>query len=79
MICYLDASALVKRYVAELGSDEVEGAIADADAVGTAMISRVEVVAGFARAVRVGALSESDAETARRVFHSDWPDLTRLS
>jgi predicted nucleic acid-binding protein len=78
MICYLDASALVKRYVTEPGSTEVEAAIADAQAVGSVMISRVEVVAAFSRAVRVGILSEDDAERARRIFHRDWPDLTRL-
>ncbi len=78
MICYLDASALVKRYVAEPGSSAVEQAIAAAEAAGTTMISRVEVVAAFGRAARVGALSEEAADAARKAFHSDWPDFTRL-
>ncbi len=34
MILYLDASALVKRYVAESGPAEVSEAIAGADLVG---------------------------------------------
>ncbi len=78
MICYLDASAIVKRYVAEPGSSEVVQTIATAEAAGTTMISRVEVVAAFGRAARVGALSEEDADAARKAFHSDWPDFTRL-
>jgi predicted nucleic acid-binding protein len=34
MILYLDASALVKRYVAERGTDEILRAIGEAEAVG---------------------------------------------
>jgi len=43
MIAYLDASALVKRYVAEAGSTEVNGLIGEVEALGTAVISRAEV------------------------------------
>lgn len=78
MICYLDASALVKRYVAELGSDEVETMISDAEAVGTVMVTRVEVTAAFAKAARFGALTLEDAEEARKTFHREWSDLVRL-
>jgi predicted nucleic acid-binding protein len=48
MIAYLDASALVKRYVAEAGSTEVNGLISEAEALGTAVISRAEVSAALA-------------------------------
>jgi predicted nucleic acid-binding protein len=48
MILYLDASSLVKRYVAEPGSTEVGDAISSADVVGTARISRPEVAAALA-------------------------------
>ena len=47
MILYLDASALVKRYVAEPGSTEVNDAIATAEVIGTAIISRAEVAAAL--------------------------------
>ena len=56
MILYLDASALVKRYVAEPGSAEVSEAISRAEAIGTALISRAEVAAALAKAVRGKAL-----------------------
>ena len=52
MILYLDASALVKRYVAEPGSVEVNEAISRAEVTGTALISRAEVAAALAKAVR---------------------------
>jgi predicted nucleic acid-binding protein len=42
MILYLDASALVKRYVAEAGTEAVAQAIAEADVIGTSLIIRAE-------------------------------------
>lgn len=52
MILYLDASALVKRYVAETGSETVARAIADAEMVGTSILSRAETVAALTRIER---------------------------
>ena len=78
MILYLDSSALVKRYIREPGSTQVEGLVAQADAVGTALISRVEVGAALARAVRMGYLRRDDGEAALLVFRAQWPRLARL-
>jgi predicted nucleic acid-binding protein len=78
MILYLDSSALVKRYVREAGSTEVEELIAQADAVGTGLISRAEVAAALARALRLGYLGRDDAEAALQVFHAQWHRLARL-
>lgn len=41
MIVYLDASALVKRYVAETGSREVAALTATAEALATSLVSLV--------------------------------------
>jgi len=49
---YLDASALVKRYVAEVGSDQVNEWNTRADMVVTGLITQVEVAAAIARAQR---------------------------
>lgn len=78
MILYLDASAAVKRYVAEQGSAEVRQAIATATVVGIVVIGRVEIVAALATAVRMRALSAMEAETARQVLRAEWPDYVRL-
>jgi predicted nucleic acid-binding protein len=78
MILYLDASALVKRYVAELGSAEVSAAISRADVTGTALISRAEVAAALAKAVRVDSLSREEALAGLQVFQNEWPDLVRV-
>ena len=78
MILYLDASALVKRYVAEIGSADVNRLIAQAESIGTAIVSRAEVVAALAKAARLGLLSRDEAEAALQVFRAQWPDLVRL-
>lgn len=79
MILYLDASALVKRYVIELGSKEIEEIIHESDIVGTGIISRAEVSAALAKAVRVGILNNKEAIEALNAFHKDWQDLVRVS
>lgn len=78
MIAYLDASALVKRYVAEAGSDRVAGLLAGAESLATASITHVEVTAALAKAVRVNALQEEEALAARQLAARDWPHLARL-
>lgn len=78
MILYLDASALVKRYVAEPGSEAVAAVIAGAAVAGTGAISRVETVAALAKALRLGILSPDGADLARQRFQEDWQRLVRL-
>jgi len=78
MILYLDASALVKRYVAEPGSAEVSEAISQAEIAGTVLISRAEVAAALAKAVRVGTLTQQEALASLQVFRDEWPDLVRV-
>jgi len=78
VIVYLDASALVKRYVAEAGSAEVESLIAGAQAIGTAVVSRAEVAAALAKAARVGLIKRDAAMKALEAFNADWEHLIRL-
>ena len=78
MLLYLDANALVKRYVAEPGSIEVAELVNQAALVGSALISRAEVAAALAKAVRVGALLADGAWQALKAFRRDWPDIVRL-
>jgi hypothetical protein len=78
MILYLDASALVKRYVTEEGSAEVGAAISQAVFTGTALVSRAEVAAALGNAVRDHVLTQEEAVAALQVFRSDWGDLVRI-
>lgn len=77
MILYLDSSALVKRYVVEIGSQEVVQAIAQANTTGTVVITRAEVAAAFAKAVRMAALTQDEAQICLERFRRDWPHLVR--
>jgi uncharacterized protein len=71
---YLDSSALVKRYVAESGSDWVQ-AVCDptaGHALYTVRISGAEIVAALFQAAHTGALSLADAQTAAHQFKQDF-------
>jgi predicted nucleic acid-binding protein len=63
---YLDASALVKRYVAEEGSEALIGAMDRADGWAICRVGYVET----ARAVRLAA-----GKPAVRRFEADWPSF----
>lgn len=78
MIVYLDASALVKRYVAEAGSADVGRLLTRAEAVGTATVSRAEVAAALARAYRTNVLRYHEAQSALQVFAAEWDDIIRI-
>jgi len=78
VIAYLDASALVKRYVAERGSRETIALMTESDMTATSVVTRAEVAAAFAKAARVHLVTEDRARSAQRSFAEDWPDLVRV-
>ena len=78
MILYLDSSALVKRYLSEARSADVERVIVEAEQTGTAMITRAEVSAGIAKAVRMNWVARDEALKSLAAFQSQWASLFRL-
>ena len=78
MILYLDASALVKRYIQEKASQDVNAWIEAADMVVTGLITRVEVAAAIALASRMKLINPNEALTALRQFRSEWESFHRL-
>jgi len=78
VIAYLDASALVKLYIAERGSRETIALTAESEMVATSIVSRAEVAAALAKAVRVALVTEHVARRAQRAFDRDWQDLLRV-
>jgi len=78
MIVYLDASALVKLYVEETGSAQVKALLGEAQAAGTGVLSRAEVVAALAKAVRVGLILREAGLKAVASFNMDWEQLIRV-
>lgn len=78
MMLYLDTSALVKCCVAERGSQDVFDLLDHAEVVASSLISRTEVAAAVAKAVRLGSVSLESGRKAHRTFLSEWADLLRL-
>jgi len=70
---YLDASALVKRYVDEVGSDWLQATIVHAQPalLFTSRMTIVEVISAFARRAREGSLAPDEFATARDAFRGD--------
>jgi len=70
---YLDASALVKRYVDEVGSDWLQATIVHAQPalLFTSRMTIVEVISAFARRAREGSLSSEELATTRDAFRGD--------
>lgn len=70
---YLDASALVKRYVDEVGSDWLGTIIAPAQPalLFTFRMAIVEVISAFARRLRDGSLTSEEFVTASDAFRGD--------
>ncbi|HLF26897.1 MAG TPA: type II toxin-antitoxin system VapC family toxin [Anaerolineae bacterium] len=75
MMVYVDASALVKRYIAEAASVSVDALIAQANVMGTGLISRVEVSAALAKAARMNWLTREAAVKAVQSFRAQWSDI----
>ncbi len=78
VVLYLDTSALVKHYVWEPGSEEVDRILADAQWAGASLLARVELEAAFAKYVRMALLPESEARSLLVGFRMDWERLTHL-
>jgi uncharacterized protein len=78
VIAYFDASALVKRYITEPRSAETIELSTTADVVATSVVSRAEVAAALAKAVRSRILLDKEARKTQRAFARDWPDFARL-
>lgn len=79
MNLYLDTSALVKRYIVEAGSDDVNRWIAEAELIATSIMTRAEANAALARAVRMGSISAQTGEKAVRLLTSHWPKYIKAS
>jgi len=78
LIVYLDASALVKRYVIERDSEKVIELTQSATVVATSIVTRAEVAAALARVARLKVLDFDQARLAQRRFAADWPDYAHV-
>jgi predicted nucleic acid-binding protein len=75
---YLDTSAIVKRYVSEPGSNDLIALTVAAEVTATSLVTRAEVAAALARAVRIGALDNDSGRRAQRQFSQEWPNIVKI-
>ena len=69
---YFDSSALVKRYLAEIGSTWVQARCGDpTHVIVIADLARAEIAAAFARKLREGAISRAEYLAARKKLADD--------
>ena len=78
MILYLDTSALVKRYLVEAGTLEVNLWIGQAHPASTSLITRAEMGAAISRAERTGWINADQRDLALGLFRAEWEMLGRL-
>lgn len=76
---YLDSSALVKLYVDEPFSPEMQRLARDADQLLCHVIGYVEVRAAFAVANRQGRLNPDDYPKMVARFRQHWPNISQIS
>ena len=78
MILYLDTSSLVKLYVEEPASADVEGWVGLAEMTATSLIAYAEARAAFSRGFREHAYSSKDHKRLVSQFESDWKNFMAI-
>jgi len=78
VILYLDTSSLVKLYVVEPGSEDVQRLVERAELVSTSVVAYAEARAALARRRRERSLTPGGHRRARAAFEADWPRLLTL-
>jgi predicted nucleic acid-binding protein len=77
LILYLDTSALVKLYAEEEGTETVERAVDEAEAVATSVVAYAEARAAFARKLREDVFSQEKHQEAVEALDEDWETLDK--
>ena len=78
MNLYADTSALVKRYIQEIGSKQVAELFYQFPVIGTAALTKAEMASAMSKAVRLGFVNEAKMSIAWQDFLSHWPTYIRL-
>lgn len=77
MIPFIDTSALIKLYVAELGSESLRAKLEKSTIV-VSQLSYAEVYATFARRLREGLLKSDEVEVVTSAFEQDWGAMVQV-
>jgi uncharacterized protein len=72
MILYLDTSSLVKLYVEENESSEVDALVKSSEVTATSLVAYAEARAAFARRFREKAFTSNEYDRIKEFFDKDW-------
>lgn len=77
---YFDSSAVVKRYVSEIGTAWIRGLFTASDnhTIYLVRISGAEIVAALFRRARTGSIAVSDAQAAATQFKNDFQNRYQI-
>ena len=78
MILYLDTSSMLKLYVEEIGTKEVQEKSAQSEVIASSVIAYPEAHAALGRRHREGALSKGEFKTILEQFHETWMDFLTI-
>ena len=79
MIVYFDTSAIVKRYIKETGSREVNALLNDENTIpGSVIITQVEMAAALQKSIYVTNASAKILPVIWQDFMNDWKLFTRI-
>jgi uncharacterized protein len=78
LILYLDTSSLIKLYVEESGSRDIEDLVAEASLVCTSVVTYPEARSALARLCREGNLTPEEHALSKANLEEDWPDYLAL-
>jgi predicted nucleic acid-binding protein len=78
LILYLDTSSLVKLYVEERGSADIEHLVGEASLGCTSVIAYAEARSALARICRQGSLTAEEHSVAKADLDRDWPRYLSL-
>ena len=74
----VDSSSFAKRYIQEVGSDELDDFLQNASELALCVILVPELISGLNRLLREGALADIDYRKAKRLLLDDIRDATIL-
>lgn len=79
MIVFFDTSAMMKRYLAETGSDAVAELWSDASLIVASHLLYAEMLATFARKRREEPKNATTIAQMQDAFHADFQTMTRIA
>jgi predicted nucleic acid-binding protein len=78
LILYLDTSSLIKLYVEESGSRDIESLIAGASLICTSVVTYPEARSALARLRREGNLTAEEHALSKANLEGEWPEYLAL-